>query len=492
MTYKKYIIAPAGHGKTEQIANFILDNDDVKKLLVLTHTNAGVSSLIKRFRKKKISSDKYDIYTIDSFAIKYSKAYPCTSEVYENPTNSAEYDQCRKGAIKVFNIEFLQNFLQKRYSLIIVDEYQDCSDIQHELISKISENTNCIILGDPMQGIFDFGGCNIVNWATIRKDFEKHEIELDIPHRWRGDNEKLGQWIKETRKKIENGEEIIFEGSHIDFLDISTTTDKVNPIFKYIEESKEILILIKDDSSLGSFKKELAKYFRGIIQVVDALDFSLLYKFLKNIIINQDELFFNELISFCKNCMTQVGHFESPINRKVQKIWDETNPSSILELRNKKINVKDPLKHTKINKLYCRFLDVIALKEVERAKHLILLMDEIEKFIKEYDSVKKGYIYRKDIWNSVKNALSMYVNKNEDMESCGRKIRQKTSFVGRGFKKVIGTTLLTKGLEYEHVIIDDPSAYDAKHLYVALSRATKKITIFGKNKKIIVEKPSNL
>ena len=60
MAKREYIIAPAGHGKTEQISNFVLTNS-AKKVLVLTHTNAGVSTLMKRFRKYEIPSKKYDI-----------------------------------------------------------------------------------------------------------------------------------------------------------------------------------------------------------------------------------------------------------------------------------------------------------------------------------------------------------------------------------------------------------------------------------------------
>jgi hypothetical protein len=43
-----------------------------------------------------------------------------------------------------------------------VDEYQDCSLDQHELICLLSEILPCRILGDPLQGIFSFtnGACS--------------------------------------------------------------------------------------------------------------------------------------------------------------------------------------------------------------------------------------------------------------------------------------------------------------------------------------------
>jgi superfamily I DNA/RNA helicase len=49
--------------------------------------------------------------------------------------------------------------------------------------------------------------------------------------------------------------------------------------------------------------------------------------------------------------------------------------------------------------------------------------------------------------------------------------------------KCIGTTLLTKGLEFDTVIILNAHQFDCpKHLYVALTRACKKLVIFSNNK----------
>ena len=45
------IIAPAGHGKTEMIADIVLASEG--KQLLLTHTNAGVDALKKRLNAKK-------------------------------------------------------------------------------------------------------------------------------------------------------------------------------------------------------------------------------------------------------------------------------------------------------------------------------------------------------------------------------------------------------------------------------------------------------
>ena len=60
--------------------------------------------------------------------------------------------------------------------------------------------------------------------------------------------------------------------------------------------------------------------------------------------------------------------------------------------------------------------------------------------------------------------------------------RNKIRKIGRKVdEKCIGTTLLTKGLEFDAVIIVDAHKFRCpKNLYVAMTRATKKLIIFSK------------
>ena len=57
-----------------------------------------------------------------------------------------------------------------------------------------------------------------------------------------------------------------------------------------------------------------------------------------------------------------------------------------------------------------------------------------------------------------------------DMRHTGRPISH---------RKLIGTTLLVKALEYDHAVILDADSLDAKNLYVAMTRGAKTLTIVG-------------
>jgi DNA helicase-2/ATP-dependent DNA helicase PcrA len=58
--------------------------------------------------------------------------------------------------------------------------------------------------------------------------------------------------------------------------------------------------------------------------------------------------------------------------------------------------------------------------------------------------------------------------------------------VGRKmYGKYVGTTLLTKGLEFDTVIILEAEKFpDPKNLYVAISRCSKRLIVLAQNSKL--------
>jgi DNA helicase-2/ATP-dependent DNA helicase PcrA len=78
-----------------------MHSDD--RQLVLTHTHAGVDSLKKRFKLKNISSSKFAVETIHSFALKFAGSYPKTTGLStEAPQDNREYNQVISSAVNPF------------------------------------------------------------------------------------------------------------------------------------------------------------------------------------------------------------------------------------------------------------------------------------------------------------------------------------------------------------------------------------------------------
>ena len=90
-------------------------------------------------------------------------------------------------------------------------------------------------------------------------------------------------------------------------------------------------------------------------------------------------------------------------------------------------------------------------------------------------------MYRWEAWNDTREAIAMSADNGEPaVDNLGR-LRNRLRRTGRrNDNPVASRTLLVKGLEYDHVIIADLSKLrDACNLYVALSRATQRLTTVG-------------
>jgi DNA helicase-2/ATP-dependent DNA helicase PcrA len=69
----------------------------------------------------------------------------------------------------------------------------------------------------------------------------------------------------------------------------------------------------------------------------------------------------------------------------------------------------------------------------------------------------------------------------ENLTEAAKKYQRDMRHTGRpiSHRKLIGTTLLVKGLEYDHAVVLDADTLDAKDLYVAMTRGSKSLTIIG-------------
>ncbi|MFA0999502.1 UvrD-helicase domain-containing protein, partial [Pseudomonas syringae] len=149
-----YVIAPAGYGKTHLIA--LAARVSVGKQLVLTHTFAGVNSIRAKMTSQGGPNSKYQVDTIASWSLRLCLAYPKTSGWnVDNPTNE-QWNQLYGCCSVLLAKPFIRHAISASYAGIYVDEYQDCSDLQHSLVCALADLLPCRLLGDPMQAIYDF------------------------------------------------------------------------------------------------------------------------------------------------------------------------------------------------------------------------------------------------------------------------------------------------------------------------------------------------
>ncbi len=103
--------------------------------------------------------------------------------------NAVDFDDLIVLPIKLFkeHPDVLEKY-RKRYCYIMVDEFQDTSKIQYDLVYLLaSESRNICVVGDDDQSIYSWRGANYENIVQFEKDFpEVKEIKLEQNYRSTG------------------------------------------------------------------------------------------------------------------------------------------------------------------------------------------------------------------------------------------------------------------------------------------------------------------
>jgi AAA domain len=462
---KTMLIAPAGYGKTYTIVECL--KHTMGKQLILTHTHAGVAAIKEKIKTAGIENKKYQIETICGFAQKYVNSFYSGDDMPEQE-EKRYFPFIIEQACDLFRIDQVKKVIELTYSGLFVDEYQDCSKKQHEMIIALSDTLPTHILGDPMQGIFDFNG-DIVDLNSDIDDFEISR--LDTPHRWYNNGKNaLGYALKTIRDSLENGQSIDLNTYRsINGLEIYSVGPREiwQPMSNYrrtinrqISNSSSLLLLVPNvysKSNINSRKKLKAQIdYTKSLNLIEAIDQEDLYKLAVNIdgIINSPESF----IQIKDNVLSMIFNV-SDINQ-----WFNSTG-----LKNKR-NPDEKIKSEKMGKMLDDFIDTPFPSAM-----LVIL-----KKLKEDFKFKYG---REELFNGIMKALETATHENISVYEGMKQHRNVIRRVGRKVTgKCLGTTLLTKGLEFDTVVILDAHEFDCpKHLYVALTRCCKELIVFTEN-----------
>lgn len=499
---KSLLIAPAGYGKTYTIVQCVSKTS--KKSLILTHTHAGVAALKNALKEQQIDKKYYEIETITSYAQKYVKAY--CAETLPEITDDNYWVFILEKAESIFKNPHIKDVIKQTYSHLFVDEYQDCTISQHKVILAVSESIPTHILGDPLQGIMDFNKETdpLVNFYNDDlKNFTKTP-ELTIPYRWQkeGNNSSLGKYLVSIREKLIDN----LENNAKNEIDL---TDNSNNSFYFVKTSgsaysyeginKETNILNKQTKNKYTYKqlikailgnsKNLPDYESVLIiskppyrrnksQVEIRADLkSALYYPALYLLEAIDEKSFYKLSNMADEIVSEG------LNVNLKKLYD-----FLVNLFNKTdidkwINSKSYNLIRKTKKDDKQISNEIQelISAFNNSKHPLLFGKIIEYF---YYTLKLK-CSRTEFIHCILNAINMTEYRNSIYKTM---VDQRNKFrkVGRKINgKCLGTVALTKGLEFDTVVILDAETFkNPKELYVAMTRACKNLIIFSQNSKL--------
>lgn len=460
---KSMIIAPAGYGKTHTIIECLTQHQDSKKILVLTHTHAGVASIKEKINERKIPSSKYQIDTICGFALQLAQNYHIDKTDFPKAESANEYfDFAVTTTIKILRARPVQTVLQSKFSHVIVDEYQDCSTSQHQLILCLSAVLKTHILGDPLQGIFQFKRTQLVDMVTepSMSEFKNNTQELDIPWRWNNANAQLGIDLALIRRNLIAEQDINLERYDSISTVIATEKDYASPqsiyknaILKEINNQNiHSLLLIHPKSENETPRERFIQQFPSL-RMIESIDNKNYYKYCKLFDNKNGQDLIAEIIKFSRQFFLKT----------IVNLW--FRPNNTLKAKQ---GVGD---QTIMTNLQSTITSLLCTKNYLQIANLIM----------QINNLPKNKCHRKDFVRDVINALHDANARNITAYDAMKRNRDIIRREGRSvIGKCIGTTLLTKGLEFDTVIVLNAQQFkDPKHLYVAMTRACKRLIVIS-------------
>ena len=456
------VVAAAGCGKTELLAKSVAVSAGPKRQLVLTHTHAGVRVLRERLKRLGVSPSLFRVETIDGFSLRYAGAFPKISTCMTlEPTESCDWVSVREACKRALENRHVRHVFERSYAGFYVDEYQDCTMSQHQLILRLAELLPCRAVGDPLQAIFGFDKNDpLPDWdREVAPHFERLE-DLTEPHRWlrEGANAELGRWLGQVRTAL-NGSSWrvpLLNETPVQWVKASSDGPslQVNRCFVLNRTCGADSVVVMHN--LPNKAHWFAKRLDGCYQSMEEVESKDLLKFCGQIEASSGLKRADRVMEVACKCIVRT---------KPLKAFRDALRKGRLSTRSKVVQDHPEL--------------LAALEAVARDGSFSSVAEALG-LIKSIHGVR---LHRREVFNDMIKTCRIYDPASEpNLRKTAWKVRDAGRRYGRYLpKRLVSRALLIKGLEFDHVIVLDADAIqNSKDLYVALTRATKSLTVFSK------------
>lgn len=213
--------APAGCGKTYSAVRLALDATPTR-VLMLSHTNVARQAFQQQGRATGDDLNHVSLRTFDGFACEVATAYHTALGLSADVAEDAVKTRNGLSFLRVAELvgtllsecRTLADFLAKRFPVIVCDEHQDTNGFQWRIVDALRQcGATVHAFGDPMQEIFTFHRGRAQDRLTRAPVWSACVAAASdvrhyaIPYRWR-DAPALGDWIQEQRERLVAGRPI--------------------------------------------------------------------------------------------------------------------------------------------------------------------------------------------------------------------------------------------------------------------------------------------
>ena len=142
--------------------------------------------------------------------------------------------------------------IQERYHYVLVDEYQDTSGVQNEILFSLidywEENPNCFVVGDDDQSIYAFQGAKVSNMLTFKTKYAQNIKTIVLTKNYRSSQNILDastKLISFNQSRLVNtieglSKELISSGENANFDPINVETQQ------YLNEFHEAVGIVEE------------------------------------------------------------------------------------------------------------------------------------------------------------------------------------------------------------------------------------------------------
>ena len=254
----------------------IIDDDDSRKLIREAIVELGIDPkfITPKEAQAVISKIKSRMITPEAaYDLALAKHFTNILNVYNQKLideNLLDFDDLILLTIEVFekNPRILSHY-QARYPYVLVDEFQDTSNIQYDLVKMIAINSqNLFIVGDEDQSIYSFRGSNINNIKKFMRDFPTYQrFILDENYRSTENIlEAANKLISHNQDRIpkdlfctkKGGEDVKFQSFDSDKHEARAIAERIKDlVYYYNYDYKDIAILYRNNYLSRNIENEL-------------------------------------------------------------------------------------------------------------------------------------------------------------------------------------------------------------------------------------------
>lgn len=386
---------------------------------------------------------------------------------------------------------------QNKYQYILVDEFQDISRVQYEVVKLLSKpDNNIFVVGDDDQSIYRFRGAKPEIMQNFLKDYEDAKsITLDTNYRSKADiisaalrvignnNIRFNKSIKSSRNEKCEGNVVVkdFENQISENVYV---INLINQLIKNGHSYKDIAVLYRTNSNPTFLVEKLTEYnipFRIRDVIPNIYNHFLAKNIISYIKIAMGDDSRKEYLSIINRPKRYIGRdaFDSPlVNLNDVRDYYEDKPYIVERIDRFEYDIMMLEKMTPYAAIcyirrgigYDSFVEEYALQRRLKKEELLDVLDELEEASRGYKTYEEWFKHIEE-YSSMLAEQQKANNKNID----GVELMTMHSSKGLEYKTVIIIDAIEGITPYKKAVLDEDIEEERRLFYVAMTRAKDRL-----------------